>query len=97
RHPQEAIPFAQLTVFVSTTRDERPIQLHRADVERYDVEMVIGVNEQRRACDSHARETRSISGTISAVWNSTDDIRTASVVSSIARAVRAARSSTGCA
>ena len=79
RHAQEAVALAELAVLVAAAGDERAVQSHRRDVERHDVEMVIGVDQQlgamRRACRRHAIE----SGTIAAVSKSTDDTSTASV------------------
>ncbi len=46
RHTQERITLAKLAVLVTATGDECGFEVHRAQVERHDVQVVIGVDEK---------------------------------------------------
>src|SRR5262245_27125604 len=49
RYAEETVALAELTVLVAAAGHERLGKSERADVEGHDVEMVIGVDEQRHA------------------------------------------------
>ena len=95
RNSQEAVAFTELAVLVSASRDEHVAQASAIEIERHDVELVVGVEEQRRAVTATRRANWSSPGTISAVSNSTEDTITQAVRESSVALTRSARVSTG--
>jgi hypothetical protein len=93
---QQAVALAELAVLVAAAGDERALETERADVERHDIHMVIGIHEQFRAMSACTpRRSRARLGTISAVSYRTDETSTQATRSSMRAARRSASVSAG--